>query len=112
MLIGQGLQISGVTDDRPLDLAKKRPEMLARLVELFSPQRIFFLLQLSAVFFDRLIGVTGAEINAVGRTIDFYDPLFTATLSTDRGVLGGTEPLSLSLSTQNTLHRFKAVRLV
>jgi hypothetical protein len=51
-----------------------------------------------------LIGVTGAEKNAVGRTIDFYHPLFTATLGADRGVFGGTESLSLSLSTQNTFH--------
>ena len=104
MLIGQGSQVSGVTDDCPLDFAKKTAEMLARLVELFPPKRILFLLQLSTVFFDRLIGVTGAEINAVGWTIDLYDPLFTATLGADGRVLGGTESLSLSLTAQNAFH--------
>ncbi len=104
MLIGKGLQVGGINDDCSFDFTKKTAEMLAGLVQLFSSQWIFFLLQLSAVFLDGLIGVTGAEMNAVGWTIDFYDPLFTATLGADGSVLGGTESLSFSLSTQNTFH--------
>ena len=37
MLIGKGLQISGVTDDGPFDFTKKMAEMLARFIELLSP---------------------------------------------------------------------------
>jgi hypothetical protein len=104
VLIGKGSQIRRVADDGPFNLTENKPEMLAGLVQFFSPERIFLLLQLGAVFFDRLIGVTGAEIDTVGWTIDFHDPLLTAALGTDGSVLGGTEALTLSLSTQNTFH--------
>ncbi len=112
MLVREGSEIGCVTDDRPFKLTKKRAKLLAGLIEFPAPDGIFLLPELRRIFFDRLIAVTGAEKNAIRWAMDFDHPLFTATLSTDRSVLGGTEPLSLSLSTQNTLHRFKAVRLV
>lgn len=51
------------------------------------------------------------EIGAVRGTIDLDHTLLSTALGTDRGVLGGAEPLAFSLITQDAFHEEPAAIL-